>query len=152
MPKRRISSKAKGKRGELMLANLFKSWGFPAARTVQHSGRGGGPFDVEAPSMPVPHWECKFVEELNIRAAMARAEEDAGDRIWGLATRVKHKKWIFCMNEDAFRRLLIEALAWAEYAKKLEHEAASKFNWCSNGTNEEKASKPADAFLPTPEL
>lgn len=61
---------------------------------------------MECPSLPIPHWEVKGEEALNLPAAMDRAAEDAGDRFWGLAWRKKRKPWLFVFTEDQFRRLL----------------------------------------------
>lgn len=122
MPARkRLNSRKKGARVERALANLFKEWGFPAERTAQRSGKAGGPFDVLAPTMPIPQWESKGEEALNLHAAMARAAEDADGRVWALAWRKKRQPWIFCLHEEAFKKLL-------EGLMRHEQEKAAKFS------------------------
>lgn len=143
MPARkRLNSRKKGARVERALANLFKEWGFPAERTAQRSGKAGGPFDVLAPTMPIPQWESKGEEQLNLHAAMARAAEDADGRVWGLAWRKKRQPWIFCLHEEALKELfyeyrsaLVRADTWQSYAEGLRDAR-------------EKAAKPTDEPVP----
>ena len=54
------------------------------------------------------HVECKFVEKLNIRAALAQAEEEAKKRNDGMPTvfsKTSRKPWIVTMNLDDWAKL-----------------------------------------------
>jgi Holliday junction resolvase len=101
-----LNSRAKGKRGELQWVNYLKEHGYPARRSVQHSGRGGGPFDVIAEHCPIPDWEVKLEEKLNLWAAMDRAAEDGKGKAWALAWRRKQKKWIVVIEAEKLMELL----------------------------------------------
>ena len=107
--RRRLDSRSKGKRGELAWVNELKALGHYAERTVQRSGRGGGPFDVLAIDFGIPNWEVKLEEKLNVAQALDRAAEDAGDRIWAMAWKRKYKGWYISMNIRAMVSLIIWA-------------------------------------------
>lgn len=54
------------------------------------------------------HVECKFVEKLNIRAALLQAEEEAKKRNDGMPTvfsKTSRKPWIVTMNLDDWAKL-----------------------------------------------
>lgn len=106
MGAKRLNSRRKGANGERMWAKVLCLAGYPAERTAQRSGKGGGPMDVESPLCPVPHWEVKLEEKLNLPAAMERAREDANGRMWALAWKQKYKKWIVAMDLDMFLKLI----------------------------------------------
>lgn len=109
MARAKLNSRAKGKRRELQWAHLLKSWGFPAERTAQRCGKGGGPFDVEAPTCPIPCWEVKGVEELNLVVAIDRATEDSQGRPWALAWKRNHRDWVVAMSVELLQELLQRA-------------------------------------------
>ncbi len=67
-----MSSRRKGKRGEYLVRDLLRRWGFEARRGVASAGE---PDQVH--SIPGYHLEVKNVEALNIWAALAQAERDA---------------------------------------------------------------------------
>jgi len=68
-----MNSRAKGVRGELQVAHLFKSFGYQAERGCQHDGMTG-----HADVVGVPHlWlEVKRNEQLNVHEAMNQADRD----------------------------------------------------------------------------
>lgn len=73
-------SKAKGKRGEReCAAELGALLGCDARRGVQYQGGPDSP-DVVLKGLGI-HVECKRVEALNLYAAVAQANADAGDDV-----------------------------------------------------------------------
>ena len=91
-----MNSRNKGKRGELELANLLKSYGYDARRGVQYSGING---DADVVGLPGIHIECKRVEKLNIETAMDQSIRDAR---YGEVPTVMHRKngkqWLVTMT------------------------------------------------------
>lgn len=69
-----MNSKAKGKRGELELSRLFRSYGYDTRRTAQYCGNTGDASDVVG--LPGIHQEVKRVERLDLTAAMSQAQRD----------------------------------------------------------------------------
>lgn len=72
-----MNSRAKGVRGELAVAHLFKAYGFPAERGCQHDGMSGHA-DVEG--VPYIYIEVKRDEDLNVKKAIEQAERDNNAR------------------------------------------------------------------------
>ena len=58
-----------------MLARFLREQGYDCRRTSQYCGQTGDAADVVG--LPGLHIECKFVERLNIREALAQAIRDA---------------------------------------------------------------------------
>ena len=91
-----MNSRNKGKRGELELANLLKSYGYETRRGVQYSGING---DADVVGLPGIHIECKRVEKLNIETAMDQSIRDAR---YGEVPTVMHRKngkqWLVTMT------------------------------------------------------
>lgn len=91
-----INSRAKGKRGELEIANILKEYGYDTRRGVQYNGSDGSPDVVGLPSI---HIECKRVEKLNLDKAMSQSIRDARD---GETPVVMHRKdredWLVTMQ------------------------------------------------------
>lgn len=71
-----MNSRAKGQRGERELADFLARHGLPARRGQQFAGSPWSP-DVVCPGLPF-HIEVKRTERLNLDAACAQAERDAG--------------------------------------------------------------------------
>jgi len=90
-----MNSRDKGKRGELELAGLLRSYGYDARRGVQYSGING---DADVVGLPGIHIECKRVEKLNIENAMGQSIHDAR---YGEKPTVMHRKngeqWLVTM-------------------------------------------------------
>lgn len=70
----KINSREKGKRGERYVADFIKGYGYDARRGQQFCGANG---DADVVGLPGIHVEVKFVESLNLDAAMAQAIRDA---------------------------------------------------------------------------
>ena len=95
----------KGKAGELEAAHyLTELFGRPCSRGAQHAG------GVESPDIkgiPGLHFEVKRVQALNLGAAMAQAERDAGA---GLVPVVLHRRnregWRMTIRADDLWRLV----------------------------------------------
>lgn len=66
------NSRRKGKRGEYIVRDLFKKWGFNSRRGVASAEEPDNVHDI-----PGYHVEVKNQEALNIWAALAQAERDA---------------------------------------------------------------------------
>lgn len=82
-------SKEKGKRGERYVVNEFKEYGYNNAhRTAQYKGNTGDAGDVEG--IDYIHVEVKFVERLDLYAAMFQAINDS--RKTGKLPAVFHKR------------------------------------------------------------
>lgn len=64
-------SRNKGKRGEYIVRDLFRKWGFEARRGIQSAGEA----DLSH-SIPGYHVEVKNDERLSIWAMLAQAERD----------------------------------------------------------------------------
>lgn len=90
-----MNSRNKGKRGELELANLLKTYGYDTRRGVQYSGING---DADVVGLPGIHLEVKRVEKLNIDNAMDQSIRDAR---YGEKPTVMHRKngkqWLVTM-------------------------------------------------------
>lgn len=72
-----MNSRAKGVRGELAVAHLFKEYGYPAERGCQHDGMTGHA-DVEG--VPLLWIEVKRDEDLVVLKAIKQAERDSTAR------------------------------------------------------------------------
>ena len=98
-----MNSRQKGKRGELELAKILRSFGYDARRGQQYSGANG---DADVIGVPGLHIECKRVESLNIENALLQAEHDAPE---GIIPVVMHRKngdtWKVTLRLDVFMRI-----------------------------------------------
>ena len=103
-------SRQKGKRGERMWAEFLRSHGFAARRGVQYDGGHGSP-DVVCHELQ--HWfEVKFVEALNIHAAMAQAVGDAPTgRVPVVAHRRNRGEWLITMRAEDWINAVKAALS-----------------------------------------
>ena len=103
-------SRDKGKRGELELVRVLKSWGYDAHRTAQYCGNTGEAADVIG--LPGVSIECKRVEKLNIYDAIAQAQRDAEAAGRGDLPAVFHRKnncqWLVTMTADDWFRVYRE--------------------------------------------
>lgn len=98
------AEREKGKRGERMLVRFLRDLGYECRRTSQYCGKTGDASDVVG--LPGLHIECKFVENLNVRKALAQAIHDA---VNGLIPVVFHKKsneeWLVTMRAEDFMEI-----------------------------------------------
>lgn len=102
----RINSRSKGKRGELELAELLRSYGYTARRGVQFKGGVDSP-DVVCEDLPWVHFECKLVEAGNPYVWLDQAERDAGDKLPIVAHRRSRREWIAVLSFDDLMLYLI---------------------------------------------
>ena len=98
-----MNSRNKGKRGELELANMLKTYGYDTRRGVQYSGING---DADVVGLPGIHIEVKRVEKLNVSEALKQSIRDA--RYFEKPT-VMHRKnneqWLVTMPLDEWIEL-----------------------------------------------
>lgn len=97
------SSQAKGKRVEYLLRDRLRELGF---EDVKRGSVFQGTSDLVG--LEGIHVECKGVEKLNIRAALAQAEKEAKKRNDGMPTvfsKTSRKPWIVTMNLDDWAKL-----------------------------------------------
>ena len=93
----------KGQRGEYQLRDKLRELGFEDVQrgsVFQHTSDLTGLEGI--------HVEAKFQEKLNIRAALAQAEEEAEKRKDGMPTvfsKTSRKPWIVTMNLDDWAKL-----------------------------------------------
>ena len=92
-----INSRNKGKRGELMLAAIFREYGYPARRGQQYSGANG---DADVVGVPFVHIECKWSNKTELHKWISQSVHDAKP---GEIPIVCHKR----DNEDFFVTLHI---------------------------------------------
>ena len=103
-----MNSRQKGKRGELELAKILKSYGFDTRRGQQYSGIAG---DADVVGVPGLHIEAKRVEKLNVEEALKQAERDArAGEIPVVIHRANNTEWKVTMRLDAFVPIYVKAL------------------------------------------
>ncbi|MFZ0434968.1 MAG: hypothetical protein WAL87_03200 [Chthoniobacterales bacterium] len=100
-------SRSKGARGERAWRDMLREHGFAKAyRTAQRSGTGGTA-DVQAPELPTVHFECKCVERLSIRQALAQATRDAGTgKVPVVAHKTLREGWLVTLSAEHFLEIL----------------------------------------------
>ena len=92
----------KGKRGELLWRDECRKHGYDAQRGSQSNGA----VIADVIGLPGIHIECKFVERLNLRSAMAQSEGDAKEgEIPIVAHKMNRKPWLITMNSEDFFKL-----------------------------------------------
>ena len=99
------SQRDKGARGELLWRDVCREQGFEnVERGCQLYQRGSEIADVVG--LPGIHIECKFVERLNVRAAMEQSERDAGQAsIPIVAHKSSRKPWLVTMRAGDWFKL-----------------------------------------------
>lgn len=103
-----ISSRTKGKVGELELAALLKFHGFDARRGQQFSGGKDSP-DVVCEALKDFHFECKRVESGNLYNWMTQATNDADGKIPVVMHRKSRQDWVAILPAGLFLQLLHRA-------------------------------------------
>lgn len=101
----RINSRQKGAAAERELASFLRDHGWDARRGVQFAGSPDSPDVIGLPGW---HIECKRVEKLNMRDAVAQAEGDSGGKPWVVMHRWNHGIWLATVKGTAFLRLVGE--------------------------------------------
>ena len=98
----------RGKRGELMLRDVLRRWGWLAAERGQQRAGGADSPDVRGGPRDV-HFECKFTERLNAREALRQAEGDSGPgEVPVVAWKRAREPWVAVMRLDDVLALLRE--------------------------------------------
>ena len=101
------ANREKGKRGERMLARFLRDQGYDCRRTTQYCGQTGDAADIVG--LPGLHIECKFVERLNVREALAQAGRDSKP---GMIPVVFHKRskedWVVTLSAEDFMKIYRE--------------------------------------------
>lgn len=98
------NSRQKGARAERELAKVLSGLSaFSCRRGQQYSGANG---DADVVGLPMIHIECKAVERLNLRDAMAQAESDAReDEIPVVMHKKNRKPWLVTMSLEEFMKI-----------------------------------------------
>lgn len=98
------NSRNKGKRAEITLSHkLTELSNFKCRRGQQFSAANGDPDVV---GLPFLHIECKAVEKLNLRDAMAQSENDAReDEIPVVMHKKNRKPWLVTLNLEDFMQM-----------------------------------------------
>ena len=102
------SQRNKGARGELLWRDVCREQGFEnVERGCQLYQRGSEIADVVG--LPGIHQEVKFVERLNLRAAMEQSERDAADSgqtsIPIVAHKTSRRPWLVTMRAGDWFKL-----------------------------------------------
>jgi len=104
-----MNSKAKGARGERMLAALLTAAGFPARRGQQFHGGSESP-DIICPALARWHWEAKFTEHCRLDDWLKQVEADSNGKPSIIAWKRSHNPWLAVVKLDTLIDLIREAL------------------------------------------
>ena len=100
-----INSREKGKRGELEVANLLKTYGYDCRRGQQYCGSNG---DADVVGLPGIHIEVKRKEKFNLYESLEQAIRDA--KVKKLMPVVFHRKnnreWVVVLRLTDFLSIL----------------------------------------------
>ena len=101
-----MNSRNKGKRVELELAHLLKTYGYPAERGVQYSGLKGNADVVGVEGL---HIECKRSERVTEEDFIKQAERDARKgQIPIVMYRKNGEQWKALLRLDMFMAIWVE--------------------------------------------
>lgn len=101
-----MNSRDKGQRGERELAKVLQEAGYAEARRGQQFHGGPDSPDVVG-ALPGFHIECKWVERLNLRAAMAQAIRDsAGSATPIVCHKTNRCEWLVTIQLTDFLRIV----------------------------------------------
>ncbi len=95
-----VNSCEKGKRGERLIASIFRSWGFVARRGRQFKGTPDSP-DVVVEDFPF-QVESKFVQNLSLFKALQKAQEDANSGAACVIWKKNGERPVICMDLEEF--------------------------------------------------
>ena len=102
-----INSKAKGGRGERLLVNELKKYGYNVRRSQQYCGNTGEAMDIIG--LQGIHIECKNTKVLRLKEYLAQAKHDAEKANKGNLPAVFYKiprgDWVAIMPLDAWVEL-----------------------------------------------
>ena len=97
----KINSRSKGKRGELQFRDVLRGAGFMARRGQQYAGSAEGESPDVVHNIPGVHIEVKWVERLNLAAAMAQAKQDCGGKVPVVAHKRNGEEWLVTVPASA---------------------------------------------------
>jgi hypothetical protein len=98
-----INSRAKGKRGELALRQVLIPYWPDAGRNLDQFG----PNKMDMVNTPGVHWQCKWVESLNIWKALNQAITEADPKdIPVVAFKRNGTRWFAALELDELIPLL----------------------------------------------
>ena len=103
-----VNGKKKGKAGELEVARILRSYGYPCRRGQQYAGANG---DADVVGLPGIHIEVKRRENLNVYEAIEQAKRDAA-KIGTMPTvmwRTNDHEWLVTMPMEAWMQLYQKA-------------------------------------------
>ena len=103
-----VNGKQKGKAGELEVARILNSYGYPCRRGQQYSGANG---DADVIGLPGIHIEVKRRENLNVYEAIEQAKGNAA-KIGTLPTvmwRKNKHEWLVTMPMSDWMKLYQQA-------------------------------------------
>lgn len=125
---KKINSRAKGARNELLLAHFFQEWGFGARRGQQYAGING---DADVVGVPYLHIECKAVQKLNLDKAMAQSIRDAReDEIPVVVHRKDRQPWRITLSLEDFMKFymawLKQRVSWEFFDEPIEPKVEIK--------------------------
>ena len=122
-----MNSKAKGKRGELEIAQILRNQGFKGARrTAQYCGNTGDASDITG--IDGLHIEVKRSEQFSDEKALQQAERDARKNELPIVFhRRSGEKWKVTFREDAW------AMIWNELSDRQIDNIKTKMRF-KNGT------------------
>ncbi len=103
-----MNSRAKGKRGELELAQALRERGFAARRGRQFNGGDGSP-DIVHDLPGNIHVECKRTEGGSPYKWLDQAKADAWGKVPVVMHRRSNREWIVILSLDDFVALLPRA-------------------------------------------
>lgn len=96
--KKRINSKNKGKRGELLFRHFLREAGFlKSYRSKQYCG-GNDSADVICPELPNYHFEVKFTQKFNAYDALWQAMKDCGYKTPVVSHKRNNCEWMIVMR------------------------------------------------------
>ena len=100
-----INSRAKGKTGELELAEFLRERGFDSRRGQQFKGGGDSP---DVTGIPGWHIECKLVEKGNLYEWLHQAITDAWESTDKpvVMHRRNHEEWVAIVRLEDFLELV----------------------------------------------
>lgn len=122
----------RGKRGEREWRDELRAQGWGAYRGQQYSGSPNSP-DVVCDALPWIHFEVKYVERLDLPAAMNQARRDCGPKVPMVAHRRNFRSWLVTMKITRFYYCLQRDLTgeWAMDKTKnsVPAEACREVRW-----------------------
>ena len=101
-----MNSRAKGKRGELELAEDLRKFGYDARRGQQFAGGADSP-DVVCTGLEDFHIEAKRVEAGNLYGWLEQAVRDAGGKVPVVMHRRSRKGWVAILRLEDFLALTL---------------------------------------------